>query len=85
MQWQVTQKRSKMEFKTLDSTLQTVNRESGAKQAMTHRCADLDKLVPGLMGVSKARRGAAAAARLVLVLVVLGGAEGGGGGASQPS
>ena len=44
-----------MEFKTLDSTLQTVNRATGEKQSVTHRCADMDRMVPALMGVSKAR------------------------------
>lgn len=29
------------------------NRETGAKEAMTYRCADMDRMVPNLMGVSK--------------------------------
>lgn len=52
--FQLTQKKTTMQFKTLDSTLQTINRDTGQKQALTYRCADIDKLVPSLMGVSKA-------------------------------
>ncbi len=46
-----------MQFKSLDATLQTTNRETGQKQAITYRCADIDKMVPSLMGVSKVRGG----------------------------
>jgi DNA repair protein RAD50 len=52
--FQLTQKKATMTFKTLDSTLQTINKDTGQKQALTYRCADIDKLVPSLMGVSKA-------------------------------
>lgn len=33
--------------------LQTYNKDTGAKQAITYRCADMDRMVPSLMGVSK--------------------------------
>lgn len=33
--------------------LQTYNQETGAKEAISYRCADIDRLVPQLMGVSK--------------------------------
>ncbi|KAG1658953.1 hypothetical protein FOA52_010050 [Chlamydomonas sp. UWO 241] len=52
--FQLTQKKATMTFKTLDSTVQTTNRDTGEKQAITYRCADIDKMVPSLMGVSKA-------------------------------
>lgn len=52
--FQLTQKKTNMQFKTLDSTLQTINKETNAKEAVTYRCADIDKMVPSLMGVSKA-------------------------------
>lgn len=36
---QLTQKKSTMQFKTLDSTVSTVNKDTGQKQAMTYRRA----------------------------------------------
>ena len=51
---QLTQKKAVMQFKTLDSVLQTYHAATGEKSAVTYRCADMDRLVPGLMGVSKA-------------------------------
>ena len=50
---QLTQKKTALQFKTLDQTLQTFNRETGQKQALSYRCADIDRIVPSLMGVSK--------------------------------
>jgi len=44
-----------MQFKTLDSALKTVNRETGQYETITYRCVDMDKMVPSLMGVSKVR------------------------------
>ncbi|KAL3148389.1 DNA repair protein rad50 [Trebouxia sp. C0009 RCD-2024] len=52
--FQLTQKKTALQFKTLDQTLQTFNRETGQKQALSYRCADIDRIVPSLMGVSKA-------------------------------
>ncbi|GBF92537.1 DNA repair protein [Raphidocelis subcapitata] len=52
--FQLSQKKAGLQFKTLDSVLQTYNKDTGAKQAITYRCADMDRMVPGLMGVSKA-------------------------------
>ena len=54
---QLTQKKSLMQFKTLDSVLQTLHKETGDKQAITYRCADIDRIVPSLMGVSKVGMG----------------------------
>lgn len=50
---QLTQKKTALQFKTLDQTLQTFNKETGQKQALSYRCADIDRIVPSLMGVSK--------------------------------
>ena len=53
---QLTQKKTTLQFKALDQTLQTVNRESNQKEALTYRCADMDRIVPSLMGVSKVQQ-----------------------------
>ncbi|CAM6096053.1 unnamed protein product [Calypogeia fissa] len=52
--FQLTQKGSKMEFKAIESVLQTINAHTGEKVCLSYRCADMDKEVPTLMGVSKA-------------------------------
>lgn len=50
---QLTQKKSTMQFKSLDAALTAPNRDTGERQTLTYRCADLDRMVPTLMGVSK--------------------------------
>ncbi|PSC68536.1 DNA repair RAD50 [Micractinium conductrix] len=52
--FQLTQKKSTMQFKALDNVLQTISRDTGQKEALSYRCADIDRIVPQLMGVSKA-------------------------------
>ncbi|KAG2487944.1 hypothetical protein HYH03_013523 [Edaphochlamys debaryana] len=54
--FQLTQKggRGGLQFKTLDAVLSATNRLTGKRESTTYRCADLDKMVPTLMGVSKA-------------------------------
>ncbi|CAN6580209.1 unnamed protein product [Malus baccata var. baccata] len=52
--FQLTQKASKMEFKAIDSVLQTINPHTGEKVCLSYRCADMDREIPALMGVSKA-------------------------------
>ncbi len=42
-----------MQFKALDQTVQTFNPVTNEKEAINYRCADMDRLVPQLMGVSK--------------------------------
>ena len=37
------QKKASMQFKALDNVLQTLNRETGVKEALSYRCADIDK------------------------------------------
>ena len=49
---QLTQKKTALQFKAMDQTLQTHD-SNGVKQALSYRCADIDRIVPGLMGVSK--------------------------------
>ena len=50
----LTRKKVGLAFKALDQTVQTYDPHTRAKQATTYRCADMDRLVPGLMGVSPA-------------------------------
>lgn len=52
--FQLTQKKATMQYKALDNTLQTVNKTTGQQEALSYRCADIDKVVPAMMGVSKA-------------------------------
>lgn len=54
---QLTQKKSTLQFKALDQVLQTINRETGEKQALTYKCADIDRIIPTIMGVSKVSLG----------------------------
>lgn len=49
------QKKATLQFKSLDCLLQTYNRETNAKEAMTYRCADINVMVPSIMNVSKVR------------------------------
>ncbi|KAE9604828.1 putative DNA repair protein Rad50 [Lupinus albus] len=51
--FQLTQKASKMEYKAIESVLQTINPHTGEKVCLSYRCADMDKEIPALMGVSK--------------------------------
>jgi hypothetical protein len=50
---QLSQKKSSLQFKAIDQVLQTFNKETNEKQAVSYRCADIDKMVPHIMGVSK--------------------------------
>ncbi|KAJ0606193.1 putative DNA repair protein Rad50 [Helianthus annuus] len=52
--FQLTQKASKMEYKAIESVLQTINPHTGEKVCLSYRCADMDREIPALMGVSKA-------------------------------
>ncbi|KAL8136932.1 hypothetical protein V2J09_002933 [Rumex salicifolius] len=52
--FQLTQKASKMEYKAIESVLQTLNPHTGEKVCLSYRCADMDREIPALMGVSKA-------------------------------
>mmetsp|Transcript_20519 Transcript_20519/g.49341 ORF Transcript_20519/g.49341 Transcript_20519/m.49341 type:complete len:1398 (+) Transcript_20519:99-4292(+) len=50
---EVTQKKTTASFKALDGTIRTVNRETGERVTMSHKCSELDKSVPIYLGVSK--------------------------------
>jgi DNA repair protein RAD50 len=50
---QLSRKRTKLEFKALDSTLKTVT-ESGEEASTSMKCSELDKQIPDLIGVSAA-------------------------------
>jgi DNA repair protein RAD50 len=41
-------------FKSLEAALQTIDRATNDKRAITMRCTDIDRAVPTMMGVSKA-------------------------------
>ena len=51
---EVTQKKSKASFKQLDGVIRTTDPESGKRVSLSHKCSELDKEVPKLLGVSKA-------------------------------
>ncbi|XP_051127899.1 DNA repair protein RAD50 [Andrographis paniculata] len=51
--FQLTQKATKMEYKAIESVLQTINPQTGEKVCLSYRCADMDREIPSLMGVSK--------------------------------
>lgn len=61
---QLTQKKTTLQFKALDQTLQTINRDTNKKEALSYRCADMDRIVPSLMGVSKVQQWLALSSRL---------------------
>eukprot|EP00581_Thalassiosira_minuscula_P014753 CAMPEP_0183721268 /NCGR_PEP_ID=MMETSP0737-20130205/13594_1 /TAXON_ID=385413 /ORGANISM="Thalassiosira miniscula, Strain CCMP1093" /LENGTH=1404 /DNA_ID=CAMNT_0025951247 /DNA_START=143 /DNA_END=4357 /DNA_ORIENTATION=+ len=50
---EVTQKKTTASFKALDGTIRTVNRETGERVTMSHKCTELDKNIPFFLGVSK--------------------------------
>ncbi|XAR48806.1 hypothetical protein NMG60_11031756 [Bertholletia excelsa] len=52
--FQLTQKNKKMEYKAIESVLQTINPHTSEKVCLSYRCADMDREIPALMGVSKA-------------------------------
>ena len=50
---EVTQQKTKLSFKQLDGTLRATDR-NGQRVAMSHKCTELDRQIPLLLGVSKA-------------------------------
>mmetsp|Transcript_32482 Transcript_32482/g.56581 ORF Transcript_32482/g.56581 Transcript_32482/m.56581 type:complete len:1402 (+) Transcript_32482:134-4339(+) len=50
---EVTQKKTSASFKALDGTIRTVNKETGERVTMSHKCSELDKNIPFFLGVSK--------------------------------
>eukprot|EP01083_Nonionella_stella_P000384 1106_1 len=51
---QLTQKRTKSEFKTIDGVVRMYDESTNEQIALSHKCADMKKVVPELMGVSRA-------------------------------
>jgi DNA repair protein RAD50 len=50
---EVEQKKSKLTFKQLDGVLRVTD-DDGNRQSLSHKCTELDKQIPLLLGVSKA-------------------------------
>ena len=50
---ELTRNKSTMTFKNLDGTLRTTD-DQGNKQSLSHKCGELDRQIPQLLGVSKA-------------------------------
>lgn len=50
----MTQKKSTMSFKQLDGVIRTIDAETGERVTLSHKCGELDKQIPSLLGVSKA-------------------------------
>lgn len=51
---EVTQKKSTMSFKALDGILRTHDTTTGERVSMSHKCTELDRQIPTMLGVSKA-------------------------------
>lgn len=51
--FQISKKRNKMEFKSLDGTVRIAD-DKGNKETLSHKCSDLDKLIPELLGIGSA-------------------------------
>ena len=51
---EVTQKKTSMSFKALDGVLRTSHPETGERVSLSHKCTELDRQIPALLGVSKA-------------------------------
>jgi DNA repair protein RAD50 len=51
---EVTQKKASLSFKQLDGVLRMMDQETGQRVSLSHKCSELDKQIPGLLGVSKA-------------------------------
>jgi DNA repair protein RAD50 len=52
--FKLTQQKSKKQFQALDGTLKMRDPKTDQDVVQNHRCSDLDKLVPELLGVSSA-------------------------------
>lgn len=50
---QLTQKKTSLQFKALDQIVQTLNKTTNEREALSYRCQEMDKTVPQLFGVSK--------------------------------
>ena len=52
--FQLTQTKASRQFKALEGVLKIKSLETGAERSVSHKCVDMDALVPQLMGVSAA-------------------------------
>jgi hypothetical protein len=50
---ELTQKKTSVTFKQLDGTLRTMDKDTGKRISLSHKCGELDKQIPQLLGVSK--------------------------------
>jgi DNA repair protein RAD50 len=50
---EVSQKKTSASFKALDGTIRTVNRETGERVTLSHKCTELDNSIPTYLGVSR--------------------------------
>ena len=50
----LSQQKSKQVFKTLDGSIQTVKPTTGESIVISQKCAEIDKMVPWIMNVSRA-------------------------------
>jgi DNA repair protein RAD50 len=50
---EVSQKKAAMTFKALDGVLRTTNPDTGERISMSHKCAEMDRQLPLLLGVSR--------------------------------
>lgn len=50
---EVTQKKTAASFKALDGIIRTVDPNTGERVSLSHKCTELDRQIPALMGVSK--------------------------------
>lgn len=48
------QKKAKSTFKQLDGVLRMMDPDTGEKVSLSHKCSELDKEIPQLLGVSRA-------------------------------
>jgi DNA repair protein RAD50 len=51
---ELVQKKTTMTFKQLDGVIRTMDSETGERVSLSHKCGELDKQIPSLLGVSKA-------------------------------
>jgi DNA repair protein RAD50 len=51
---EVSQKKSTLTFKQLDGVLRMMDEETGQRVSLSHKCSELDKQLPSLLGVSRA-------------------------------
>ena len=51
--YQLAQKKAALQYKAMDQTIQTYD-QARIKSATSHRCAEMDRIVPEMIGASKA-------------------------------